>query len=108
MIDRNRRRRRGHQRITIRLCDGHHFSADIASRAGLVLNHNRLLPDRPKRFSDNARQHVRRTACGERNYNFNSLNRPSLLSACKARQQRRGRRGGKPKGKCASLHKFNH
>ena len=66
LVDHQRRRRRGEQRVAVRLGLEHHLGADIAGCAGAVLDHDRLSPFARQPIAEHARHHVGGAAGRER------------------------------------------
>ena len=105
LVHRERRRRRGHERVAIGLGLRHMFSADISACARAVIDDDRLLPHRPENLGDDAWQHVRRSTRRKRHHNANRLVRPrALRKRIKRTNKWRARGGAKTHDDCASVH----
>ena len=77
-VDRVRADRAAEDRVAVRLRLCHEIGADVAARAGLVLDDDGLAQSRGELLADEAREGVRVAADGERNDVRDRLGRPLL------------------------------
>ena len=94
LVDGERGRRRGQQRVAVGVRAREGFRADVAGRAGAVLDHHRLLPDLAQRIADEARQRIGRSAGGIGDDDLDGLGGEALRRRRPAGHRQRDEDGG--------------
>ena len=79
------------ERVAVGICGGGELRADLARRAGLGLDHHRLLEQRLQHGREGTRDHVGGAARREWIDDGNGARRIGLLGECRTRQERRRR-----------------